>query len=140
MRKYKYVDKFMDYIHSHNNYRYLGGQHQTVINYICHDKIGLLMPRYHMWPFQSEGQVISVNNIFRRKYNVKEFIKDYYNPLIVHFPGSYKKRNGTIYHNKYNEYKLKIKEIKSIKIESFKNIINYCYFLVLLFIKILMNL
>ena len=92
------------------------------------------------WPFQSENEIISVNNIFRRKYNIKEFIKDYYNPFIVHFPGSYKKRNGTIYNNKYNEYKLKIKEIKNLKIEIFKNIINYCYILILAFIKILMNL
>ena len=137
LRKYNYVEKFMNYINSHNNYKYLWHHAQTTINYICHDKIGILKPRYHMWPFNSEEHLIIINNVFRKKYNEAEFIKDFYNPFIVHFPGSFKPNIKSIYHNKFNEYKIKIEELKILGFDSLKNIINYYIFLIVIFLKIM---
>ena len=105
LRKYNYVKNFIDYLNNHNNYRYLNHHDQTLINYICHDKIGILKPRYHIWPFQNEEDINKTNNRFRIKYNISNFIRDYYNPYIVHFPGGFKKRiMETEYHKKRKEY------------------------------------
>ena len=114
LRKYNYVEKFMNYIYSNNNRKYLLHHDQTVINFICYDKIGLLNPKYNMWPFGTEKKIIEINNNFRKKYDEKEFIKDYYNPYIIHFPGGFKKKmnKNTAYKNLYNKYVDKIKEIK----------------------------
>jgi lipopolysaccharide biosynthesis glycosyltransferase len=92
LRKFNYVDKFLGYIKLHNNYRYLNHHDQTLVNYVCHDKIGILRPKYHMWPFKNESEIKQINDRFRIKYNITEFIRDYYNPVIVHFPGGYKKK------------------------------------------------
>ena len=93
-----------------------------------------------MWPFTSEEQLLSINNVFRKKYNEKEFIKDYYNPFIVHFPGVFKNMSmNTQYHIKYKEFASQIKEIKILKLESLKHIINYIIFSILIFCKIIIN-
>ena len=129
LRKYKYVDKFMDYIKLHNNYRYLNHHDQTLINYVCHDKIGVLKPKYHMWPFKSQREIITTNNAFRIPYDEKEFIQDYYDPFIVHFPG-YKKKNikdeGGLHNEKYYKYYLIAEERKkNTKFGFFKKIVYY---------------
>ena len=112
LRKYNYINNFTDYLHKHNNLKYLKQQDQTLINYICHNKIGILKPKYHMWPFIDEKELINVNNKFRIKYKIKEFIRDYYNPFIVHFPGIYKERKYvTKYHKIRNQYSEKVKNI-----------------------------
>ncbi len=90
LRKYNYVDKFLEYIKLYNNYRYLKHHDQTLLNYVCHDKIGILKQKYHMWPFENEAEIKEINERFRIKYNITEFIRDYYNPFIVHFPGTAK--------------------------------------------------
>ena len=72
-----------------------------------------------------------------KKYNEAEFIKDFYNPFIVHFPGSFKPNIKSIYHNKFNEYKIKIEELKILRFDSLKNIINYYIFLIVIFLKIM---
>ena len=139
LRKYNYDAKFMNYINNHNNYRYLWYHEQNIINYICQDKIGLLKPRYHMWPFTSKKALIKINNKFRIKYNEIEFIKDYDNPFIVHYPGKYKniKKNST-YNRIYKEYLVKIKgkEIEQI-IKTNKYIINYISNGIFIFIKVI---
>jgi len=96
LRKYNYTDKFLEYIKLHNNYRYLNHHDQTLLNYVCHDRIGIFKPKYHMWPFYSEEEIKQINSKFRIKYNITEFISDFYNPVIVHFPGVYKNRLKTI--------------------------------------------
>ena len=139
LRKYNYDQKFMDYIYQHNNYKYLWHHAQTTLNYICHDKIGVLRPKYHMWPFYSVEVLISLNNLLRKKYNETEFISDYYDPFIVHFPGRFKKimNSNSRYHKKFREYSDKIQEIKELKLESVRNIINYIFLTSLIIIKIL---
>ena len=116
LRKYKYVDKFMDYLHYHNNPRYLNHHDQTLINYVCHDKIGLLSPKFHMWPFSGIDSIKEFNNNLRTKYNEKEFIQAFNDPFIVHFPGSAKKNMSldTRFYIKFNEYLNKSKEIKNL--------------------------
>ena len=115
LRKYNYVDKFMEYIQKHNNYRYLNHHDQTLINYIVRDNIGFLRPKYHMWPFGSISVVKEFNNKLRTKYNITELILDYYDPFIVHFAGSGKKNMSidTIYHKKYIYYLKKSNEIRN---------------------------
>ena len=93
LRKYNYTNNFTEYLQRHNNYQFLNHHDQTLINYVCHDKIGILKPRYHMWPFENETELNETNNKFRIKYNIEEFINDYYNPYIMHFPGEFKRRN-----------------------------------------------
>ena len=116
LRKYNYFDKFTEYLNNHNDYKYLDHHDQTLINYICHDKIGILKPRYHMWPFENEEELNNTNNIFRIKYDIKDFINDYYNPVIVHFPGVFKKRKENNYYKKRKEYLEKAKNLtKNIK-------------------------
>ena len=104
LRRYNYVDKFLQYLKLHNNVRYLNHHDQTLINYVCHDKIGILKPKFHMWPFDNKSEINETNNIFRIKYNITEFIRDYYDPFIVHFPGIYKKREGTKFVKKKKKY------------------------------------
>ena len=105
LRKYNYVDLFMDYIRKHNNYRYLNHHDQTVINYILRDNLGLLRAKYHMWPFVNTSDVIDFNNRLRTKFNITELIQDYYDPLIVHYPGYNKNMNlNTIHHKNYIKY------------------------------------
>ena len=105
LRRYNYVDKFLEYIKLHNNYRYLNHHDQTLINYVCHDKIGILKPKYHMWTFDNEEEIKQFNNRFRIKYNITELIRDYYNPFIVHFPGRAKTMvKKAKYLKKWEEY------------------------------------
>ena len=105
LRKYNYFKKFTEYLYIHNNYRYLNHHVQALINIVCHDKIGILKPRYHMWPFKNEKELNNTNNRFRIKYNIEDFIKDYYNPFILHFPGGFKKgKEEAKYHGKRKEY------------------------------------
>lgn len=106
LRKFNYVDKFLGYIKLHNNYRYLNHHDQTLVNYVCHDKIGILRPKYHMWPFKNESEIKQINDRFRIKYNITEFIRDYYNPVIVHFPGGYKKKKGMFFNKMKKYYKM----------------------------------
>ena len=42
LRKYNYTEKFIEYNEHNNNIAYLVNHDQTLLNYICHDKIGLL--------------------------------------------------------------------------------------------------
>lgn len=105
LRKYNYVDKFQEYINLHNNVKYLNHHDQTLMNYVCHDKIGILKPKFHMWPFENKSEILRINDRFRIKYNLTEFIRDYYNPFIVHFPGNAKKTlKITKYLKKWKEY------------------------------------
>ena len=138
-RKYNYDKKFMNYINNHNNYRYLWHHAQTTINFICHDKIGLLKPRYHMWPFISKKDLIDLNNLFRIKYNETEFLNDYDNPFIVHYPGVYKDftKNST-YNRLYKEYLAKIKgnEIEQV-IKNTLYVINCLSFGIFILIKLI---
>ena len=110
LRKYKYVNKFLDYLNKHNNLQFLYHHDQTLINYVCHDKIGILRPKYHMWPFENILEIIDLNKKFRIPYNETEFIQDYYNPFIIHFPGTYKLRKG----NKNNTYYDKIDKYREL--------------------------
>ena len=104
LRKYNYTDKFLEYIRLHNTYRYLNHHDQTLLNYVCLNRIGILKPKYHMWPFYSEEEIKQINSKFRIKYNITEFISDFYNPFIVHFPGIYKNREKTIFFKKKQKY------------------------------------
>jgi lipopolysaccharide biosynthesis glycosyltransferase len=112
LRKYNYYHNFTEYLNKHNNYRYLNHHDQTLINYICHNKIGILKPRYHMWPFKNEKEINNTNNRFRIKYNIKNFIRDYYNPYIMHFPGDFRKRKEeTKYYKLKKKYSEKAKKL-----------------------------
>ena len=118
LRKYNYTNKFMEYIKKHNNHKYLSHHDQTVINFICHDKIGILKPKFHMWPFKNKKEIYRTNKAFRTPYNITEFIMEFYEPFIVHFPGNYKKNileKGGIYHEKYYQYFKIAEERKSNK-------------------------
>lgn len=115
LRKYGYVEKFMDYFQTHNNKKDLPSHDQTILNYICHDKIGILPQKYHMWPYISENDLVRDNKKLRIPYNVSEIIKDYHDPFIVHFPGGFKnkKKCGNSYcYKKYEEYSTKSNNIK----------------------------
>ena len=117
LRKYKYFEKFINYIKEHGNVNYLNHHDQTLINYVCYNKMGILRPKYHMWPFLNEEEVTKFNRKLRIPYNESEFLEDYYNPFILHFPGHFKKqekyKNGTFYKT-YTEYSEKAKSIKNI--------------------------
>ena len=118
LRKYNYTDKFMEYIKYHNNYKYLNHHDQTLLNYVCHDKIGYFRPKYHMWPFRNKKEIINTNKAFRTPYNQAEFLADFYDPFIIHFPGEFKKNikeKGGIYHEKYYKYSLLAEERKTNK-------------------------
>ncbi len=128
LRKYNYVDKFLEYIKIHNNYRYLNHHDQTLINYVCHDKIGILRPKFHMWPFNDEKEVLSTNKKFRIRYDEKEFIKDYNDPVIIHYPGYNKNKIKfkSIYNDEYYKYSRIAEERKNnLKFGFFKTIIDY---------------
>ncbi len=60
----------MKYIEEHNDSLYLNAHDQTLINHICHDKIGILKPEYHMWPYRSKNDFIEENNQLRIKYDL----------------------------------------------------------------------
>ncbi len=115
LRKYNYVEKFNNYLKKNNNYKYLNHHDQTLINYVCHDKIGIFRPRYHMWPFKHNYDIIRFNEKLRTKYNINEFIEDYQDPYIVHFPGHFKRKeylNSSHFYHIYNRYLNKAKDYK----------------------------
>ena len=125
LRKNNYVDKFMNYIKEHNNVEYLYHHDQTLINYICYDKIGVLRPKYHMWPFKDKKDVIEKNKIFRIPYNEDEFISDFYDPFIVHFVGEDKVdiffKWGKFYDKYYSYSKIAEQKMKDVKFHVFSN-------------------
>jgi len=129
LRKYNYVDKFMKYIKEHNDIQYLNHHDQTLINYICYDKIGVLRPKYHMWPFKNKEEVLTKNKIFRIPYNEGEFINDFYDPFIVHFVGEDKEdiffRWGRFYDEYYSYSKIAEEKMKDVKFNPFKKILNW---------------
>ena len=108
LRKYGYVGKFMKYIQEHNNNKYLHRHDQTLINYICHDKIGILHPKFHMWPFKDENHLFKDHIKLRIPYKKEDLVFGYYNAYIIHFPGGLKYReslkNSTYYYKRYSEY------------------------------------
>ena len=122
LRKYGYVDKFMDYIKMNNNKEYLKSQDQTLINYICHDKIGILKPKYHMWPYKSIEKCLEDNKKLRIPYNEIDINEGFYNPFIIHFPGEFKFRktfiNDLFYKDLYEytilsvKIRIKLKKMK----------------------------
>ena len=112
----------MDYVNNHNNFKYLNHHDQTCINYICRDKIGILRPKYHMWPFPDEEAVIDFNNKLRTKYNITELLQDFYDPFIVHFPGSKKQKkieDNIVFCKEFNTYLEKSIEIKNNTLNKF---------------------
>ena len=124
LRKYNYVDKFMEYINKYRyNYQYLNHHDQTLINILLIDNIGFLEPKYHMWPFKNNTEVINFNNKLRTKYNITKLIQDYYDPFIVHYPGRGKTNMSinTIYHKNYIKYLQLSNDIRN-KIYSLKNL------------------
>jgi len=129
LRKYKYVDKFMKYIKEHNDVEYLYHHDQTLINYICYDKIGVLRPKYHMWTFKNKEEVITKNKIFRTPYNEEEFINDFYDPFIVHFVGEDKVdifyKSGKFYDKYYSYSKIAEEKMKDSKFNPFKRLLNW---------------
>lgn len=96
LRLYRYADKFMDYIINHNNEYYLPSQDQTVINYICHDKIGILKPVYHMWPYSNKQKCLEDNKKLKIPYDLIDINKAFDSPFIIHFPGEFKYRESYI--------------------------------------------
>ena len=134
LRKYNYTKKFLEYIQNNNNKKYLIHHDQTLINYACYDKIGVLAPKYHMWPFRNKIDIVRKNKAFRIPYNKYEFFKDFYNPLVVHFPGLYKiniNDKGGIYHEMYYKYsQLAIEKSNNIKFsftQKIKNLLNHYF-------------
>ena len=114
LRKYNYVEKFNDYLKNHNNYKYLNHHDQTLINYVCSERIGVFRPKFHMWPFKDHEEIISFNNHLRKKYKEKDFLDDYDDPFIVHFPGHFKKKeylNTCDFYFTYQKYTNETKEI-----------------------------
>ena len=58
-----------------------------------------------MWAFENETEIKEIDDRFRIKYNIIEFISDYYNPFIVHFPGTAKTGiKNSRYIQKWKEY------------------------------------
>ena len=115
LRKYNYVDKFMEYIEIHNDEKYLNAHDQTLLNYICHEKIGILKPAYHMWPYKNEEDIYKENDELRIKYESCDITKGLNNPFIVHFPGDFKFKMELIhlsYYKRYYEYFMKSKKLK----------------------------
>lgn len=108
LRKYGYVGKFMKYIEEYNNEKYLFRHDQTLINYICHDKIGILHPKFHMWPFKDENHLLKDHAKLRIPYKKEDLLNGYYNAYIVHFPGGLKYKeslkNSTYYYKRFSEY------------------------------------
>ena len=129
LRKYNYVDKFMEYIKEHNDLDYLNHHDQTLINYVCYDKIGVLRPKYHMWPFRNKEDVLTKNKIFRTPYNEEDFINDFNDPFIVHFVGEDKVdiffKWGKFYDKYYSYSKIAEEKMKNIKFNPFKKILNW---------------
>jgi len=114
LRKYNYVEKFNDYLKHHNNLKFLNHHDQTLINYVCIERIGVLRPKFHMWPFKDYEEIINFNNHLRKKYNEKDFLNDYDDPFIVHFPGHFKKKqylNSSNFYILYEKYITESKEI-----------------------------
>ena len=115
LRKYGYVEKFINYTKVHNNKLYLNAHDQTVINYICHEKIGILKPIYHMWAFNDAKDFIQKHSKTRTSYNPQDVIKGYYDPFIVHFPGNMKytefNKNKNHFYRMYGNYLNESKEI-----------------------------
>ena len=130
LRKYNYVEKFMNYTKNNNNKFYLNAHDQTLINYICHDKIGILKPKYHMWPFKPFKDYLAFINEHKRtriKYDPIDVQEGFNDPFIVHFPGKFKYkdslRNFPFYKNYYNYMKIAKKIIKKFN-KKYNNIIN----------------
>ena len=132
LRKYNYTAKFIEYTRNRNSKTYLVHHDQTLINYICYDKIGVLKPKFHMWPFRNKAHALKINKIFRIPYDKKEFLKAFYDPFIVHYPGSGKigiKFKGGKYNELYYEYSKLAEEkktgIKLTEYERFKDYIKH---------------
>jgi len=122
LRKYGYVGKFMEYIKLHNNSLYLHNHDQTIINYICHDRIGILKPIYHHWPYKNIRKFLEDNKNLRIQYNPIDINNSFSNPFIIHFPGEFKFRESfknLPYYNAFYKYiflsvkiKLKLEKLK----------------------------
>jgi len=127
LRKYKYVEKFMNYTKNNNNKFYLKAHDQTLINYICHDKIGILKPKYHMWPFKDYLAFINEHKRTRIKYDPIDVQEGFNDPFIVHFPGKFKYkdsfRNISFYKNYYDYMKVAEKTREKFN-EKYNNTIN----------------
>ena len=112
LRKYKYVDKFLNYIREHNEQKYLNSFDQTLLNYICHDKIGILNPEFHMWPIDNSLEYKKVHQNLRIPYHIIDIMNSVNNPFIVHFPGIFKYKDNKkdlLFYKDYYKY-LKISE------------------------------
>ena len=104
LRKYNYVEKFMNYTKNNNNKIYLHAHDQTLINYICHDKIGILKPIYHMWPYKNYTDFIIDHRKTRIQYDPIEVQNGFNDPFIVHFPGGSKYKDSLRHISFYQKY------------------------------------
>jgi len=108
LRKYGYVKKFMKYIEEHNDSKYLYRHDQTLINYFFHDNVGILHPKFHMWPFNDENHLFQQFRNLKIPYNKEDLLNGFYHAYIVHYPGVFKykesKINSSNYYRLYSEY------------------------------------
>lgn len=118
LRKYNYVEKFMEYIKVHNNdKKYLNAHDQTLINYIMHDKIGIFKPKYHMWPYKNVEEFMTGHRRVRIPYNISDVREGFNDTFIVHFPGSskYKESKKDIgFYKNYYKYLQMVKQIMEV--------------------------
>ena len=89
LRKDDIVNKFLDFMYKNNNF--LRNHDQTVLNYICFEKIGILPPKFGTFNMFKKNDIVRYNKHLRKKYNLDQFILEVKNPVIVHFTGDYPK-------------------------------------------------
>lgn len=92
---------------------------QTVINVLCHNKIGVLPPKFGIWNYRNEKAAIGDCRRLKEKfrYNEMEFMEAYKAPMIVHYViGKPWLQKGNLYFmHKWWEYAKKTDYFKEIQ-------------------------
>ena len=89
LRKDDIVNKFLDFMYKNNDF--LRNHDQTVLNYVCFGKIGILSPKFGTWNMYKIEDIKKYNKLLKKKYDLRQFILEAQNPVIVHFTGDYPK-------------------------------------------------
>ena len=123
MRKENISKKFFDFIN--NNKKRLSQNDQTVINIVLHGRIDFLPPKFGIWNFINEENVLKHNYYGNKKlgiqaYNNDEILKGWRQPSILHYvSGKPWKRKSPFktqrfFQEKWWEYAKKSDEFKNI--------------------------
>ena len=100
------MEKFLVFIKKNNDS--LTQVDQTVINIVLHQQIGFLPPKFGIWNFIDETELLKHNNCSIKEYGITAYdetqiLKAFKNPYILHFIHKPWRNQKSYYGNKYNK-------------------------------------